>query len=252
MRKIIPTLFFLIFDCLLASGQSTFSANRPGQVDNPDITPPGNFMIETGFQYGKTGGVVCYLLPTASVRYGINSNIEISLNADNIYQEENSLFGLTSNNIGSKIAICNEKGALPKISFVTALILPFAGLQSMRPDHAGAVIQLAGSHSVGTRATVYANAGATWSGNTSYPVYNYVVSAYFSPVRRFWTFAELYGFIPGVGETSMASDFGITWQAGDNFQLDLTAGVDLQDPGNNHFIQIGAAFQIVHRDKTAR
>jgi hypothetical protein len=252
MRKIIPILILIIFTCDPAAGQSTFSANRPGQVDNPDITPPGNFMIETGFQYGKISGVVSYLLPTASVRYGINRNIEISLNADNIYQEENSLFGLTSNNIGSKIAICDEKGALPKISFVTAFILPFAGFKSMRPEHAGAVIQLAASHSIGSRATVYANAGATWSGNTSYPVYNYVATVYFSPARRFWTFAELYGFIPGEGDSSIASDFGVTWQAGDNFQLDLTAGLDLQDPGNNHFIQLGTAFQIVHRGRTGK
>lgn len=249
MRKILLLFIILVSGGNFAAGQSTFSANRPGQIDNPDITPKGNIMVETGFQYGKSGGVVCYLLPTASVRFGISSRIEISLNADNIYQEQNSLFGLTSNNIGSKISICDEKGALPKISFITAYILPFAGLRSMRPEHAGGVIQLAASHSIGSKATFYANAGATWSGNSNYPVYNYVATIYISPTYRFWTFAELYGFIPGEGDSSIASDIGVTWQAGDNFQVDLTAGIDLHDPGNNHFIQVGSAFQIVHRGK---
>jgi len=48
-------IFLLSFALLFAkmSGQTTFSANRPGQVDNPDIVPGGNFMIETGFQYGE-------------------------------------------------------------------------------------------------------------------------------------------------------------------------------------------------------
>jgi hypothetical protein len=239
----------MILSCSFVSAQSTFSANRPGQVKNPDITPKGNFMIETGFQYGKTEGVTTYLLPAASVRYGISPTIEISLNADNIYQEENSSFGLASNNIGSKIGICEEKGALPKITFITTIILPFAGLESLRPDHTGGVIQLAASHTIGSKAVVYANAGATWTGNDSYPIYNYVGTFYYSPFQRFWTFGEIYGFVPGEGESSIASDIGISWQAGDNFQIDLAAGIDLSDPGKNHFIQIGTAFQIVHRSK---
>lgn len=249
MKRKLPLILVALFIASSVRGQSTFSANRPGQVDNPDITPPGNLMIETGFQYGKTSGVVNYLLPTASIRYGINSRIEISLNADNIYQEENSLLGLTSNNIGSKIGICDENGFIPKVSFVTAFIIPFAGLKSLRPDHAGGVIQLAASHSIGSKAIFYANMGATWTGNTSYPVYNYVASIYLSPLNRFWIFGEVYGSIPGEGSSTSGSDLGFSWQAGDNFQVDLTIGADHDDPLNNHFIQIGTAVQIVHKAK---
>ena len=118
-------------------GQSTFSANRPGQVNKPDIVPRGNFMIETGFQYGKNLGSKNYLLPTAYLRYGLNGNIEISLKADNIYQVDNSLFGLTSYSVGSKIAICEQNNLLPKMTFVTAFILPFIGLKSLLPENSG-------------------------------------------------------------------------------------------------------------------
>jgi hypothetical protein len=248
MKRLI-LLFALIVIAVSAIGQSTFSANRPGQVDNPDIVPAGNFMIETGFQYGENMGSKCYLLPTTSLRLGLNGKIEISLNADNIYQVDNSLFGLTSYNIGSKIAICDQNNLLPKISFVTAFILPFAGLESLRPEHSGGLIQLAVSHTLGEKCTVYSNIGATWTGNDPFPVYNYVLSLYYSPCNKFWTFAELYGLIPEKGSGNMASDFGCSYQAGDNFQVDLTLGADLTDPKNDHFLQIGAAFQIVKKKK---
>ena len=231
------------------SGQTTFSANRPGQVDNPDIVPGGNFMIETGFQYGENKGCKNFLLPTASLRYGLNGRVEISLNADNIYQVDSSLFGLTSYNIGSKIAICDQNDLLPKISFVTAFILPFAGLKSLRPENSGGLIQLAASHTLGERCTIYSNIGAAWNGNDPFPVYNYVLSLYASPFDKFWTFGELYGLIPEKGYGNMATDFGISYQAGDNYQVDMTLGADLSDPNNNYFVQIGAAFQIVKKKK---
>ena len=249
MKRLFFLFTLLVIAAVSAVGQSTFSANRPGQVDNPDIVPAGNLMIETGFQYGENMGSKSYLLPTTSLRFGLNGNIEISLNADNIYQVDNSLFGLTSYNIGSKIAICDQNNLLPKISFVTAFILPFAGLKDLRPEHSGGLIQLAISHTLGEKCTVYSNIGATWNGNDPFPVYNYVLSLYYSPVNKFWGFAELYGLIPENGSGNMASDFGCSYQAGDNFQVDFTLGADLSDPKNNHFCQIGAAFQIVKKKK---
>jgi hypothetical protein len=249
MKKLINLFSLLIISASIAKAQSTFSANRPGQVDNPDIVPLGNLMIETGFQYGESFGSKNYLLPTTALRYGLNGNIEISLNADNIYQVENSLFGLTSYNIGSKIAICEENNILPKITFVTAFILPFAGLETLRPDNSGGLIQLALSHTLGNKCTLYSNLGATWTGNDPFPIYNYVLSLYFSPVNKYWAFAELYGLIPGKGTSSMASDFGFSYQAGNNFQIDLALGADFADPKKNHFIQVGAAFQIVRKEK---
>ena len=247
MKRILIFLSVIFIALSSANAQSAFSANRPGQVDNPDITPQGNLMIETGFQYGKTAGRKSYLLPTTALRYGINRNIEISLNADNIYQVESSLMGLTSYNIGSKITICDQNKLLPKISFVTAFILPFAGVESLRPEHAGGLLQLAMSHTIGNKCSVYSNIGAMWNGNDSFPAYNYVLSLYVSPFNRFWAFAEIYGLIPGEGSNSNASDFGFSYQAGDNFQIDLSLGTDLAEPENNHYVQIGAAFQIVKK-----
>jgi hypothetical protein len=229
--------------------QSTFSANRPGQVVNPDITPGGNFMVETGFQYGKSQGSKNFLLPAGSVRYGLNKNTEISFNASNIYQVDSSLFGLTSYYIGGKIAICDQNNFLPKISFITSYILPFSGVENLRPENSGGLIQLSLSHTIGSKCTVYGNLGATWNGNDPFPVYNYVLSVYYSPFNRFYAFAELYGLIPEHGDRSILSDCGLSFMVAENIQIDLTIGADCNDPGNNHFIQIGAAFQIVKRGK---
>jgi hypothetical protein len=249
MKRLLLLLALFVFITSTAIGQSTFSANRPGQVNNPDVVPRGNFMIETGFQYGKNSGSKNFLLPTTALRYGLNGNIEINLKADNIYQVENSLFGFTSYSIGSKIAICDQKDLLPKITFVTAFILPFAGIRDLRPENSGGLIQLALSHTIGGKCSVYSNLGATWNGNDPFPVYNYVLSVYISPFNKFWIFAELYGLIPEHGSRNMASDFGFSYQAGENIQIDLSFGGDLADPENNHFIQAGAAFQIVKRNK---
>jgi hypothetical protein len=249
MNRLFLLFMLSVIAVTTAVGQSTFSANRPGQVNNPDIVPRGNFMIETGFQYGKNLGSKNYLLPAAFLRYGLNGNVEIGLKADHIYQVDNSLFGLTSYSVGSKIAICEQNNLLPKITFVTAFILPFAGLESLRPENSGGLIQLAMSHTLGEKCKVYSNMGATWTGNDPFPIYNFVLSLYFSPLSRFWAFVELYGLIPEKGTSSLASDFGFSYQVGDNFQVDLALGADLTDPGDNHFVQIGAAVQIVKKKK---
>jgi len=241
------TLFFIA--AVSARSQSSFSANRPGQVINPDITPKGSFMVETGFQYGKSLGSKNFLLPAGSIRYGLNGNIEIAINASNIYQTDKSLMGLTSYNIGTKIAVCDQNKLLPKITFVAAYIPPFIGIKSLRPENSGGMIELAVSHTLGSSCTAYANLGATWNGNDPFPVYNYVLSVYYSPFKKFCTFAELYGLTPEHGENSMASDFGVSYMVAANIQIDLTIGADYSDPSDNHFIQIGAAFQIVKRKK---
>jgi hypothetical protein len=247
MRKAVLTIIFFVFATVQVICQSSFSANRPGQVVNPDITPKGNFMIESGFQYGKSQGSMSFLLPAGSVRYGLNKNSEISLNATNIYQVDSSLFGLTSYYASGKIAICEQQDLLPKISFITSFILPFAGIKSLRPENSGGMIGLSVSHTLGSKCSVYANLGATWTGNESYPVYNYVMSVYFTPVSKLYLFAEFYGLTPEHGENSVLSDCGISYMVADNIQIDLTAGADYNDPGNNHFIQLGAAFQIVKK-----
>ncbi len=237
----------LILTSTVSYCQSSFSANRPGQVVNPDITPKGNFMIESGFQYGKSQGSKSFLLPAGSVRYGLNSNSEISINASNVYQVDSSLFGLTSYYASGKIAICEQQDLLPKISFITGFILPFAGIKSLRPENSGGMIGLSLSHTLGSKCSVYANLVATWTGNESYPVYNYVISVYFTPVSKLYLFAEFYGLTPEHGENSVLSDCGVSYMVADNIQIDLTAGADYNDPGNNHFIQLGAAFQIVKK-----
>jgi hypothetical protein len=244
-RKLISFCLAIIYSCTISYCQSSFSANRPGQVVNPDITPKGNFMIESGFQYGKSQGSRSFLLPAGSVRYGLNKNSEISLNASNIYQVDSSLFGLTSYYAGGKIAICEQQDLLPKISFITSFILPFAGIKSLRPENSGGMIELSLSHTLGSKCSLYGNLGATWTGNESYPVYNYVISIYYTPVRKLYLFGEFYGLTPEHGENSILYDFGLSYMVADNIQIDLTAGADFNDPANNHFIQIGAAFQIV-------
>jgi hypothetical protein len=206
-------------------------------------------MIETGFQYGKNLGSRNFLLPATSLRYGLNGNIELSLNASNLYEVDKSLFGLTSYNVQSKIAICEQKNLLPKITFVTAFILPFVGLDSLRPENSGGLIQLAVSHTLGGKCTVYSNLGATWNGNDSFPIYNYVLSIYVSPFNKFWTFVELYGLVPEKGSGNISSDMGVSLLVADNVQIDISLGMDLADPRNNHFVQIGAAFQIVKKRK---
>lgn len=249
MKRII---FLFIFTAIITTcvfSQSTFSANRPGQVINPDIVPQGNFMVEAGFQYGKNLGSKNFLLPATSLRYGLNRNMELSLNACNIYEVDKSLFGLTSYNVASKIAICEQNSLLPKITFVTAFILPFVGVESLRPENSGGMIQLAVSHTLGNKCSIYSNLGATWNGNDSFPIYNYVLSVYVSPVNRFWAFAELYGLIPEKGSGNNSSDMGLSYLVADNIQIDLSFGMDLADPGSNHFVQVGAAFQIVKKKK---
>jgi hypothetical protein len=250
MKSFIILFAISVFAETVSLSQTTFSANRPGQVVNPDITPHGNFMVETGFQYAKSQGSKNFLLPATALRYGLNGNIEISLNANNIYEVERSLFGLTSYNIGSKIAICQQNSLLPKMTFTAAYILPFVGLDSLRPENSGCLMQLAISHTLGNKCTVYSNIGATWNGNEPFPIYNYVLSIYFSPFNKFWTFVELYGIIPEKGsENNNASDLGVSYMVADNVQIDLSFGIDLADPGNTHFVQIGAAFQILRKKK---
>jgi hypothetical protein len=249
VKKLLSFTFVFFISGTVIYGQSSFSANRPGQVVNPDITPKGNFMLETGFQYGKSQGSKNFLLPAGSVRYGLNSKAEISFNASNIYQVDSSLFGLTSYYVGGKIAICDQNDLLPKISFITSYILPYASTESLRPNNSGGMIELALSHTIGSKLTVYGNLGATWNGNDPYPIYNYVLSIYYTPFNKFYAFAEFYGLTPEHGQNSVLSDCGLSYMVADNIQIDLTAGADYKDPGNNHFVQVGVAFQIVKNKK---
>jgi hypothetical protein len=231
------------------SQSSGFSANRPGIADNPDITPAGNLMIEGGLQYSKYQGENIHLLPTTLFRYGMLGNLEIDLHIDNIYQTLHSLVGLAPISLGTKISICEQERLLPKMTFVTAVILPWFGEKSLRPAYLGGLIELVFRYSIKEKSSLIGNLSSVWDGTNAVPVFNYAVYYSYAPVNRLATFVELYGLIPEVGEATFAADGGISYRAAENLQLDFSLGADLINPGSNYFFQIGAAVQIVKRNK---
>jgi len=136
MKKLLLFLF-LGFNVVASAQISPIQADRPDQTETPAIVPKGMFQLESGFSYQKEDTDNSTLaLPSALWKYGVNDNFELriitELETENT--ENKDYFGLTPLLIGCKIKICEEKGIIPKTSFIGHMSIPKAASSKYTAD----------------------------------------------------------------------------------------------------------------------
>ncbi|MFZ4436323.1 MAG: transporter [Flavobacterium psychrophilum] len=243
------TLFIclLFTTCLYAQNMEPIQTDRPDQTETPSLVPTGMFQVETGFSLQNNDAHSQTLtLPSTLWKYGVNENFELRLisefDIEKQYDLESS--GLNPILIGCKIKIAEEKGIIPKTSFIAHMSLPNAATTNRKTDFFAPEFRFVMQHTVTEKMSFSYNLGAEWNGFTAEPTFIYTLATGYTLSNKFGSYIELFGFIPQIEKPMHSFDGGITYLINDDFMLDLSSGIGISKTAPINYIAFGFSFRI--------
>jgi len=250
-------LFIPIFLSEKTSGQTLqepLITDRPDQAESAETILPGFFQVETGFLFNKNTTntnfeIKSYDYATTLLRVGLAKDVELRIESSLLSQEFKSLnnksttTGISGLNVGAKIRLVKNSNSIPNISAIFNLKLP-VGEVTFRPKNAEPEFVLIVSKDLSDIVTYSANIAT--ERNSEEDIFNFFYSLSFgiSLSDKFGTFMEYYGSSSSFASAANKFDTGLTYLIKDNFQLDISGGLDFKTGTSDWFVSTGFSFRL--------
>ena len=227
--------------------------DRPGQTNPPDVLASGAVQLETGFlrETDKAGGIqaINYLYNTSLMRVGLMTNCELRLVVEyagtrtDSSAQSSALQGFNPVSVGTKIAICPEKGIIPQTAMNVAFTLPYFGRREFRPSFLVPSFFLLMQNNLSEKLSLGYNLGLQWDGEQPNATAVYSISPSLSIAEGLSIFAEFYGFSTEKSVSDYRADMGFAYLVNDNVQIDISAGIGLNTVAPDSFVAFGLAWR---------
>jgi len=215
--------------------------DRPDQTESTITVGKNNFQIESGAIYQKIDNMNSFFWPSTLLRYGITNGIELRF----MSQYESTKIGLDGSDIkysgfndlefGTKIQFLRKEDLNTEIAFLSHVIIPTAK-ENLTTNHIGVVNKLSISHEISDKIGLGYNIGYDYVGQQSSLTYSFALGFQLSNSLGFYI--EPYGEWGESNNYEGNFDLGISYLVNDNFQLDASYGVEL----NNDMQYLSAGF----------
>ncbi len=239
--------FFLFFSAFVYSQNvEPIQADRPDQTETPAIVPKEMFQVETGFTVKKNNKNSSTLsLPSTLWKYGVNENFELRLITEFVSEKNNTekSSGFTPVYFGFKVKLANEKGIIPKTSFIAHLGLPNLASANYKTTYFAPEFRFTMQHTLSEKLSLSYNLGAEWDGFSAEPTFIYTLTSGFSITEKLGSYIELFGFAPQIDKANHNCDTGITYLINNNFMLDISAGLGITSNAPKNYLAVGFSFR---------
>lgn len=246
MRLVLSILFILCLHPMLAQ-ETDIETDRPDQTETPAIVPLKHFQVEMGFNFEKDGKDMQFVHPTTLWKVGIFKNTELRVITEVLgTRGDRNKFrvGLVPVQLGFKTAICEEKKARPKISFIAHVAIPWLSTKPERTKYIAPNFRFTLNHSLPKNISLGYNIGAEWDGFSAQPSFVYTIANGFKLSPRWYYYYEFFGNIP-IGEKSTHTvDNGVAFLIRPNVQIDLSGGVQLYPDFKSAYASLGLSFRL--------
>lgn len=239
--KLKMTLFVVLISATMFSQQ--IITDRPDQTESSSTIPNGSLQIEMGLVALTAEGdqLNNFSGPSTLLRYGISNSIELRMfnqyesNKITFVNEELKSSGLSDLEIGLKIQLFKKEDVNTEIAFLSHAVIPTAKDELSNMDM-GTINKLSISHGLSESIGLGYNVGYDYLGEIHSFTYSVVLG--FSLVEGFGVYIEPYGVYGEQGFFESYFDAGVTFLAGDQFQLDASYGFGM----NNDMQYFSAGF----------
>lgn len=231
-----------------------FVPDRPGMATPPNILTSKRFQVEDGFQFEKYNNGILrnenFLFSSLLLRYGFVKNVEIRIQSDYAYNKNSdsattsAIYGLNPITIGTKIKLIEQRKAIPNISFLFNLTLPYIGKKEFKPDNFAPSFFLLMSNDISEKLNVCYNYGMSWDGSSSEPTHFYALCLGANLNAKWSTFIEGYGFSNQQTNSEFYIDAGFAYLINDHLQIDLSAAGYLNSFLDYYLLNAGIAWKI--------
>ena len=254
---------YIIIFCLsplFCLSQDVMETDRPDQTECSSVVQPGSVQVETGFIYSadhsETAVGALYLQSfnygTTLIRIGVFNAAEIRLEIgeyektkERIVSNYSSLEGFRPFVVGTKIAVCEEKGLIPEIAFIGHLELPFGDKKFVRKNEILPSFRFSLSHTFTPKLSLGYNLGMEWS-NGLFPDYIYTLTLGADVSEKMGLYIETFGSFSKPEYPQSSFDCGITYDLLNNLQLDASGGCALNEATADLYISAGVSFRLPH------
>lgn len=240
IKKIILSLLLCqICTYLKAQEESTIQMDRPDQTETPYTVPLHYLQFESGFTYEKVNSnAISFQLPTLLTKYGISKHTELRLITELNYNKSSveKKIRFQPITIGFKTALIEEKGIIPKISFIGHL-----GLFSRNENLQKRVIpsfKFELENTLSENFTLGYNLGMEWDNNLKENyVYTFTVAR--SITSKIDAYLEVYGTISPMFTADNRIDGGIAYLITNDSAVDISAGKGLSKLSTDWYVSLG-------------
>lgn len=247
MKTQLSLILLLISASLFAQNQEPIQTDRPDQTETPALVPKGMFQVETGFSVQKNGvNSTTQTLPSTLWKYGVNDHFELRLITEftNEKNFDDRVSGFNPILIGCKIKIADEKGIIPKASFIGHISLPNAASKEFKSEFFAPEFRFVLQHTLSKKMSFSYNLGAEWDGFSPEPTFIYTVATGYSITEKLGSYIELFGFAPQQQTANHSFDGGFTYLISPNFMVDASAGVGITENAPDYYWALGFSFRL--------
>src|SRR5690606_21053816 len=144
-----------------------------------------------------------------------------------------------------KAKLTEQKGFLPKMSFIGHLAVPGLTDETFRSEYLAPNIKLAFLHSVSSLYSLGYNAGLAWNGVSPHPTFTYSIANGFSITKRLGLYVEAYGeaLQRDFDNITVRADGGLTYIIGQDFMVDVSGGVGVTNNAPERFVSVGFSYR---------
>lgn len=233
-----------------AKAQEKIDTDRPDQTESSFLTPKGFFQGEIGFNIENDNNLQTFIHPTGLWKYGISKRFEFRLITEFISTEPKLIdpnnkyeTGLLPIQIGSKISLWEEKGLLPKTSFIFHVGIPTLSSSKFKPPHLAPNFRFTMSHSLSETIGLGYNLGAEWDGIENTPAWVYTIAPGINIGKNWYAYIEAFGAIKKNEPAQHSFDAGLAYFISNNTKIDIGSGFGISKTATDSYVAVGFSFR---------
>lgn len=240
MKKWCFFFFLLLSGSIFCQNTLPINTDRPDQSDGVFTLSPGTFQLETGLTYGKS--VDDYLLHNTMFRLGLLSSTEIRVAID--YGKQSGDTGLMPIGISIKQGLIENRGALPAMTIIGSINLPFLASNVFEPNKIPVGLTLAFENGLSDTFSLSYNLGVFTDGASDEPNWLATANLGYAPLEKIAFFLEYFATYTKIAPPDHNVDAGVAWLLKNNLQLDLAFGTSIfRDAAQNQFVTAGFSYR---------
>lgn len=221
---------------------SPIQLDRPDQTECPFITPPKYIQVENGFTLENAiNGMQSISYPTSLWKYGINEKFELRLITE--LATENRQPGLKPLILGFKASLFEEKGILPKTSFIGHITSSRLGTKAFQTAYIAPSFRFTMLHMLSEKVSLAYNVGAEWDGETPQHILIYTLTTGVSLTEKLGCYAEIFGFVPKTDSSDHRIDGGLTYLVSNDVMVDFSGGIGLENSTLKNYLSLGISYR---------
>jgi len=251
MKKLFYNLIAIAFLNTTVFAQEKIDTDRPDQTESSYLVPKGYFQGEFGFNIENDKKLKTFVHPTGLWKYGINKRFELRLITEFVSQEtvlilpQGNKFetGLVPIQIGSKIALWEEKGIIPKTSLIFHIGIPGLSSSKFKTPNLAPNFRFTMSHSLSERVGLGYNLGAEWDGIDETPAWIYTIAPGINIGNNWYAYIEAFGSIKKNEPAQHSVDAGLAYFFSNNTKIDISSGFGISKTAPDNYVAIGFSFR---------